>query len=106
MQPILIGLKQDFHDKESYEIVIDETSYLLIQQSGKYYFIENRCGHFGISLSDAKLEPNSITCSGHYISFDLTTGEIINRPYESCDKIKTFEVIETDTQLFFNKKPA
>ena len=98
----LIGSKQDFIDRDRYEILIEAVNYLLINQSGKYSLLVNQCGHFGVSLLDADLELNTIICSGHGISFDLTTGEIINRPYENCDKLKTYEVKEIDGQLYFD----
>ena len=102
----LIGSKADFNDSDRYELLIENINYLLIYQSEKYYLLVNQCGHFGISLYDAGLEPNTIICSGHGISFDLTTGEILNRPYENCDKIKTYDVIEIDGQLFFDSKAS
>ena len=97
----LIGSKEDYLECDRYELSFDGINYLLLHQTGVFHLIINQCGHFGISLSDADLKPNTIICSGHGISFDLTTGEIINRPFETCDKLKVFEVIETDGQLFF-----
>ncbi|MBT7409033.1 MAG: Rieske 2Fe-2S domain-containing protein [Methylococcales bacterium] len=73
---------------------------LLLINYHEFYLIENKCGHFGISLADGRLTDNAIVCSGHGISFDLVTGKKINRPYENCDDIKTYPVTEIDENLY------
>lgn len=75
---------------------IGDLKLLLIHQHGQAYLIENKCGHFGISLEDAKLENENIICRGHNISFSLKDGHIVNRPYENCDPIKIFKIVIRD----------
>ncbi len=77
--------------KKAFEIGANKL--LLIQNNGQLYLIENRCGHFGIPLETGKLEDGTIVCSQHSISFSLTTGEIVNRPYENADPIKIHAII-------------
>ena len=98
----LIGPKNKYLASSRFALVFEGIDYLLIHQLEAFFLIENKCGHLGILLSDADLEPNTIICKGHGISFDLTTGQIINRPYENCDALKVFEVVEIDGNLFFN----
>ncbi len=97
----LIGLEEKFSEAKMYPMQLHGKNLLLIHQERKYYLIENKCGHFGIPLTDGELHSNEIICSGHGISFSLATGEIINRPFEQCDAIKTYQVVKMDGKLFF-----
>ncbi len=65
-------------------------SAVLFVFKGKYYLIENKCGHFGVPLLNGRIRDNEIVCAEHGISFDLETGSVVNRPYENCDPIKVF----------------
>ncbi len=98
----LIGPEENFSEANMYPVHIQGMNLLLIHQEKKHYLIENKCGHFGIPLTDGELTSNEIICSGHGISFSLTTGEIINRPFEQCDAIKTYKVFKREGNLFFN----
>jgi len=66
-------------------------SLLLIIFKGKYHIIENKCGHFGMPLLNGRLRDNEIVCAEHGISFDLETGNVVNRPYENCEPIKVYD---------------
>jgi apoptosis-inducing factor 3 len=70
-----------------------EIKLLLIQHRAMTYVIENKCGHFGLPLDTGYLDGETIVCSQHGISFNLTNGEVANRPYENCDSIKTYTVV-------------
>lgn len=72
---------------------------LLVVQQGRYHVIENKCGHFGVPLSNASLQDNEIICAEHGISFDLDSGIVVNRPYENCDAIKVFNSTVISRQL-------
>lgn len=76
--------------------IISEIRLLLIHHHKKTYIIENKCGHFGMPLETGSLEGETIVCSHHGISFNLTDGEISNRPYENCGSIRVFEVVKQD----------
>jgi len=41
---------------------------------GKYYAIDNRCGHMGGDLSAGKLESTIVTCPRHGSQWDVTDG--------------------------------
>jgi len=85
--------KSVLHDGYCQAFTIKELPLLLIQQAGIVYLIANQCGHFGVPLEDAAIDAISITCSNHLISFSLKTGEILNRPYENCDPVTTYQII-------------
>jgi nitrite reductase/ring-hydroxylating ferredoxin subunit len=83
-QELYNGFKKNF--------TVNGNNFLLIQENNNIYLLENKCGHFGVRLDDANIEEaskkNVIICKQHGISFDLSTGEVINRPWENCDPIK------------------
>lgn len=78
---------------------IEGLSLLLIQVDDQPFLIENRCGHFGVPLDTGELKGNTIVCSQHGISFGLETGEVVNRPYENADPVRTFELTTRDGYL-------
>lgn len=84
--------QKDLPEEGCVRIIRDEKSYLVICHQGKTHVIANHCGHFGIPLEDGKIENGAIYCSQHGIGFDLSSGAIINRPYENCDPIQVFDV--------------
>jgi len=86
----LIGALKQFGAEKTYPLSINNKDLLLIHQQSSFYLIENKCGHFGVPLSDAKIKNNEIICSHHGISFSLDTGLVVNRPYENCDPIQLF----------------
>lgn len=99
----LIGDIENFSKESSYPLDINEHSLLLIHQGEQFYLIENKCGHFGVPLSDAEINSNEIICAQHGISFSLETGNVINRPYENCDSIKVYSLTIEDDQLYCNE---
>lgn len=87
---------------------INNMQLLLIHEKNKTYLLENKCGHFGVVLEDAKLgldeDKAVIICQQHGISFDLATGEVVNRPWESCDPIKILNVVIENDMLGFKQE--
>lgn len=98
---IKLGSLAEFSNKPVSEIVVNELNLLLINNKGNFYLIENKCGHFGVPLSDGKISDTEITCSQHGISFSLLNGAVVNRKYENCDKIRVFKIIKQHNDLFF-----
>ena len=109
----LIASLDDYPGDGLYEISRGEEfghddQLLLIINKGKPHLIENKCGHFGVSFVDegkvkGKLRDNEIICAEHGISFDLDTGEIVNRPYENCNPIKVFAIEQINNQIYLIK---
>lgn len=105
---ILIASLDDYPGDGIYEIFIDDKVLLLIINKGKPHLIENKCGHFGVPLVvdgqvRGKLRDNEIVCAEHGISFDLVSGEIVNRPYENCDPIKVFAIEQISKKIYLIK---
>ena len=78
---------------------------LLVHLNNKTFLLENKCGHFGLALDDAKIEQHQgsdvIICIQHGISFDLSTGQVVNRPWENCDPIKIIDCVSEEDKIGF-----
>ena len=68
---------------------------LLLRHQGRLYCVENKCGHFGVPLADGEVRDGTIVCRQHGISFSLASGDVVNRPWENCDRIRVYPVTET-----------
>ena len=97
-----IGTASSFPPGSLTELNLNGLNLLMINQEGEFYLVENKCGHFGVPLTDAEVAGSGITCSQHGIRFSMITGEVLNRKYEKCDKLKTFKVIQQDDELFIS----
>jgi nitrite reductase/ring-hydroxylating ferredoxin subunit len=53
---------------------------LIVNMSGNYYAIGNRCTHAGGDLSQGVLEGNIVICPKHHAKFDVTTGKVVGHP--------------------------
>lgn len=93
----------DYPDDGIYEVLFNNQSLLLVMNKGKPHLLENKCGHFGVPLANGRLSGNEIVCAEHGISFDLTTGAIVNRPYENCDPVKVLGFKQINGQIFLKK---
>jgi len=68
----------------------NEIHFLVISQNDDIFVIEDRCGHFGVSMKDGKIQDNCILCPAHGAKFHLETGELMNDLFENCDPINVF----------------
>ena len=82
------GLKQSFK--------VGDINLLLIHYRSKTHLIENRCGHFGVPMTNAILIDGTIECKQHYIRFDLKSGNVVKPDMNNCDPIRVFEVSVVD----------
>lgn len=97
---IFLGEIASFNTESIHELTINDINLLLIYDNNKFHLIENKCGHFGLSLSHGEIKGEEIICSHHGISFSLLTGKVVNRPYENCDMIRVFKLVEHDMGLY------
>jgi len=76
---------------------VNKMELLLIYINDKTYLLENKCGHFGVSLEDGQIEQlqtgDIIICKQHGISFDLSTGNVVNRHWENCNPVVVLDVV-------------
>jgi nitrite reductase/ring-hydroxylating ferredoxin subunit len=47
---------------------------------GRYYAIEQRCGHMSAPLELGTLHGTILTCPMHFAQFDVATGEALSNP--------------------------
>jgi len=74
--------------------------------SGKFYAIDDRCGHENARLSRGSLMDTIVTCPMHSSQFDITTGKLMSGPVLELAGIKEMfagcpeKVKKTVAQMF------
>jgi len=99
---IALGNITEFEEEKFYPLVSNGQNLLLIHQDSQYHLMENKCGHFGMPMDKGSIENGAIYCPVHGITFDLITGEVVNRPYEQCDPVVILKWEIRDGIFYFN----
>ncbi len=64
---------------------------LIANVDGKFYAMDDRCGHMNALLSMGRLTGSIITCPFHFAQFDVSTGKKIKDPvtesFKDVDKL-------------------
>ena len=64
---------------------------LIANVDGKFYAIDDRCGHMNAMLSMGTLKGKNVVCPFHFAEFDVTTGKKVKEPkkesFENMDKM-------------------
>ena len=55
---------------------------LIANVDGRFYALDDRCGHMNAMLSMGTLTGNIVTCPFHFAEFDVTTGRRTKDPHE------------------------
>ena len=97
-----IGPASNYPDEGTYEVKLNNQSFLLIRHNNQYYCVEDKCGHFGMPLAKGTVKDTKIYCPTHNISFDLNNGQVIDHLGEDCEPIKAIKIIEKDGILLCN----
>lgn len=98
-QQVTLMNVDDIYDGMKQSFQFNEINLLLIKTGGNIYVIENRCGHFGASLDNGKLDIDSIRCNHHLARFSLLDGSVLNDVVDGCDKLKIFDWKVENQQL-------
>jgi nitrite reductase/ring-hydroxylating ferredoxin subunit len=61
-------------------IEVDGKEVLIANVGGKFYAINDRCGHMNALLSMGNLTGNTVTCPFHGAKFDVTNGKKLSEP--------------------------
>jgi 3-phenylpropionate/trans-cinnamate dioxygenase ferredoxin subunit len=72
-----LGKKDDLVNGTMKEVKVEGHDILLARVADKDYAIDNRCPHFGGSLSRGRLEGTVVTCPLHGSQFDLSDGHVV-----------------------------
>lgn len=61
-------------------VEINGKEIMVANMAGKFYAINDRCGHMNVRLSMGTLTNTVVTCPAHFARFDVTTGKLISEP--------------------------
>ena len=65
---------------------------------GKFYALDDRCGHMNAMLSMGTLRGKIVVCPFHFAEFDVTTGQKIKDPHE--ESFGNLDKLPEDMQKF------
>ena len=80
-------------------ILIDGKKILLTFLDGKIYAIQDHCTHLGVSLSKGTVENQHVTCKAHGATFNLITGEVIDKAHIGIIKMPTKKALTYETKV-------
>jgi len=63
-------------DHQSYDVA--GTGWIIARVDDRLVAVLNRCGHIPQSLHNYHLQGRKITCGHHGVSFDITTGAVLD----------------------------
>ena len=63
---------------EMKRVLVDRKRVLLANVEGRFYALEDNCGHQKAALSKGKLEGKVVECPLHFAGFDVTTGKALS----------------------------
>jgi nitrite reductase/ring-hydroxylating ferredoxin subunit len=61
-------------------VEVNDREIAIANVDGKFYAIDDRCGHTSARLSRGGLRGNVVTCPQHGAQFDVTTGKKLSDP--------------------------
>ncbi|MGD0451102.1 MAG: Rieske 2Fe-2S domain-containing protein [Candidatus Bathyarchaeia archaeon] len=61
---------------------VNGVAVLIANVDGKFYAMNDRCGHMNAMLSMGALKGKTVVCPFHFAEFDVTTGQKIKDPQE------------------------
>jgi nitrite reductase/ring-hydroxylating ferredoxin subunit len=61
-------------------VELDAKEIVVSNVNGKYYAMDDRCGHMNARLSNGNINQNIVTCPFHAAKFDITTGKKVGEP--------------------------
>jgi len=61
-------------------VEVNDREIAIANVNGKFYAIDDRCGHMNARLSSGGLRGNIVTCPQHGAQFDVTTGKKQSEP--------------------------
>ena len=59
---------------------LDGKEIVVSNVNGKFYAMDDRCGHMNARLSNGNINQNIVTCPFHAAKFDISTGKKIGEP--------------------------
>jgi nitrite reductase/ring-hydroxylating ferredoxin subunit len=90
-----VAKKSEVHLGKMIHVEIHGKEIMIANVDGKFYAINDRCGHMNVRLSMGTLTNTVVTCPAHFARFDVTTGKLISEP----------KMMESGTANIFEKCP-
>ncbi len=79
-------------------VEVQSVDILIANVDGKFYALDDRCGHMNAMLSMGTLTGNIVTCPFHFAEFDVTTGKRTKDPHE--ESFGNLDKLPEDMQKF------
>jgi nitrite reductase/ring-hydroxylating ferredoxin subunit len=80
MVVVKVAKKVDIPIGKMVHLEVEGKEILIANVDGKFYAIDDRCGHMNARLSMGTLVNTVVTCPQHSARFDVTTGKLISGP--------------------------
>jgi nitrite reductase/ring-hydroxylating ferredoxin subunit len=77
---VKVAKKVDISIGKMEHLEVEGKEILIANVGGKFYAINDRCGHMNARLSMGTLVNTVVTCPQHSARFDVTTGKLISGP--------------------------
>jgi len=84
---------------------VGKTPYMVALVDEEVYCIEDRCPHMKASLTQGTMKGTAVTCKAHGATFDVRTGEVLNKAKllflkMPTAKAKTFKTAVEDGKVY------
>lgn len=91
---IAVAKVEDIAPGQMKRFVAANRGVVLANVDGRFYAFEDRCQHWGVRLSDGKLEGCVVRCRAHGWRHDIARGEVVasHPPGDEGQRIATFAV--------------
>ena len=81
-QTVEVAKSSEIEKGKMKSVDVNGVAVLVANVDGKFYAMDDRCGHMNAMLSMGKLRGKIVVCPFHFAEFDVTTGQKIKDPEE------------------------
>ena len=91
-----VARMNEISEGEMMHAVASNRDILLAKVEGTVYAIDDHCGHLGTLLHEGTLDKSIVTCPGHNVHYEVTTGKYVGaRDFTNYDR-EAFTVMVED----------
>jgi len=99
MTKIKAGKTSEITPGKLVKVSLEGKDILISNINGDYFAMDDTCTHSGASLSEGKLEGNTVVCGWHGAQFDCKSGKLEKFPAKIND-LKSYEIIVESDEIF------
>ena len=99
MTKIKAGKTSEITPGKLVKVSLEGKDILISNINGDYFAMDDTCTHSGASLSEGKLEGNTLICGWHGAQFDCKSGKLEKFPAKIND-LKSYEIIVESDEIF------